>query len=321
VNGGRREGLAVFGVGRRLLARRLLEMLEEDIGFGDVTTWALVPEGMMARGRVVAREPGVAAGVGVGAVLLEELGVRVERRLEEGVKFQTGECLLEGVGEAAVLLSAERTLLNLMGRMCGVATVTAQMVEAARRVNPKVRVAATRKTAPLLRLFDKMAVAAGGGDPHRWGLDDAVLIKDNHLAVLGWGVARAVEEARRWVSFTCPVEVEVNSMEEAVEAARAGADAILLDNMTFDQVSMTVEAVRQLGLPRTPVLEASGNITPSNVEEYASTGVDVLSAGLLTHSAPSLDLTFIITPLGPSHMPNGNHSYDDGEDSKGSPKR
>jgi len=261
-----------------------------------------VPRGMMARGRVVAREPGVVSGVGVGAVLLEELGVRVERRLEEGVRFGRGECLLEGVGEAAVLLSAERTLLNLMGRMCGVATATARMVEAARKVNPRVRVAATRKTAPLLRLFDKMAVAAGGGDPHRWGLDDAVLIKDNHLALLGWRVARAVEEARRRVSFTCPVEVEVGSAEEAVEAAQAGADAILLDNMTPEQVSMAVKAVRDLKLDRTPILEASGNITLNNVEKYASTGVDVISVGLLTHSASSLDLTFDITPLDSHHI-------------------
>jgi nicotinate-nucleotide pyrophosphorylase (carboxylating) len=282
-------------------------MLDEDVGYGDMTTDALVSPADLAHARITARQPGVVAGLDLAAFLLSDLGVNVTHRASDGMNVAPKATILEATGLARTLLTVERTLLNLLMRMSGIATQTAAMVTAARRVNPQVRIAATRKTAPMLRYFDKLAVMIGGGDSHRWGLDDAVLIKDNHLA-LADSVREAVSRVRQRVSFTAPIEVEVHSTKEAFAAVQAGADTVLLDNMTPADVSATVKAVRQLALARQPHLEVSGNITPETVGEYAATGVDIISAGFLTHSAPALDLALDLTPVQATHRAKGRKS-------------
>ena len=193
---------------------------------------------------------------------------------------------------------AERTVLNIMMRMSGIATETRRLVDTLREAGLDVRVAATRKTAPGLRFLDKKAVMVGGGDTHRLRLDDAVLIKDNHVAIVG-SVGEAVRKAKEAVSFAKKVEVEVQTPEEALEAARCGADIVMLDNMKPDQIRRAVELLKAEGLYGRIVLEASGGINPSNILEYASTGVHVVSLGYLTHSAKALDMSLELeTPTG-----------------------
>ncbi len=270
-------------------------MLEEDVGYRDVTTSSLISEFQQAKCLIFSRESGVVAGIELAGVFLKELGAKVASIRIDGEHIQSNELLLEATGPASLFLTVERTLLNLLQRMCGIATITANMLAKAKQKNPRIRLAATRKTAPLLRVFDKMAVIAGGGDPHRWNLDDAVLIKDNHLAFFE-NVEKAIQRARSSISFTCPIEVEVISLQEAKVAAQSGADALLLDNMAPSEVSKTVKALRKLNLPRPPLIEVSGNITLDNIALYAATGVDVISAGVLTHSVQALDLSMDIIP-------------------------
>ncbi len=271
-------------------------MLEEDLGFGDITTQALIAPNQWAQARFVSREQGVVAGTEIVAEFLGSMGFEVVRYLSDGTRIEQDSLILEVPGPAASLLAMERALLNLLMRMSGIATLTAAMVAAARKANPDVRIAATRKTAPLLRVFDKLAVIAGGGDPHRWRLDDAVLIKENHLAMTE-DIIQAIKTVRQKVSFTKLIEIEVLTPKEAVTAAKAGADAILLDNMTPSLVSKAVKAIKKLRLEKPPILEVSGNITLDTVADYAATGIDIISAGVLTHSVKALDLSVDLVPF------------------------
>jgi nicotinate-nucleotide pyrophosphorylase (carboxylating) len=286
----------LLSVQKKLLLRTFLAMLEEDVGYRDVTTSSLISELQQAKCLIFSRESGVIAGIELAGVFLKELGAKIASFRIDGEQIEPNELLLECTGPASLFLTVERTLLNLLQRMCGIATITATMLTKARKKNPQVRLAATRKTAPLLRVFDKMAVIAGGGDPHRWNLDDAVLIKDNHLAFFE-NIEKAIQRARSSISFTCPIEVEVTSLQEAKTAAQSGADALLFDNMAPSKVRKTVEALRKLNLPRPPLIEVSGNITLDNIELYAATGVDVISAGMLTHSVKALDLSMDVIPI------------------------
>ncbi len=260
--------------------------LEEDVGRADLTS--SVVRGEEAEAVIVAKEEGVVSGTLPARVAFELLDCDVEARVRDGEEVRTGQELLRVSGRAVNVLSAERVALNFLMRLSGIATATRRVVDRVRRVNPDVIVAATRKVHPITGFLEKKAVADGGGDPHRLGLDDAVLIKDNHLALVG-SVEEAVRRARREVGFTKLVGVEVESPEEAEEAARAGADHVLLDNMTPGRVREAVERVRRID--DAIILEASGGITPENAPEYARTGVDVISLGWLTHSAPALDLS------------------------------
>lgn len=259
--------------------------LAEDLGeAGDVTTTAVVPDGAMATGAIVARDAGVMAGlpIALGVFPLLDGRVTATARVAEGDRFAAGAVLADLSGPAAPILSGERVALNLLARLCGIATRTRGLVDAVSHT--ACRVAATRKTTPGLRALEKYAVACGGGLPHRYGLDDAVLIKDNHLIVAG-GVARAVAAARASVGHTVVVEVEVTDLPGLEEAIAAGADIVLLDNMDPDGVRRAVA----VGAGRV-TLEASGGITPDTVVAYAETGVDLVSLGWLTHSVPALDI-------------------------------
>ena len=277
-----------------LVEKKVREALEEDVGFGDITSQLIVPEDVEAVAEVVAKETGILAGVEEARLALELLGARVVWSMEDGSSIRPGDVVLRAEGPARALLAAERTALNFLMRMSGIATATAELVELAKRARPGVRVAATRKTAPGLRFFDKKAVEIGGGDTHRLRLDDCVLIKDNHVAVVG-SVAEAVRRARKAVSFTKKVEVEVSTPEEAVEAARAGADIIMLDNFPPEEVERAIELLEEAGLRSSVIVEVSGRIGPDNIADYASKGVDIISSGYLTHSARALDFSMRVS--------------------------
>ncbi|WP_457619610.1 carboxylating nicotinate-nucleotide diphosphorylase [Methanopyrus sp.] len=267
--------------------RRIVELaLMEDVGRADVTS--PIVEGERAEAEIVTKEGGVVSGTLPARLAFELLDCEVNVLVGDGERIQPGDVVLEARGEATALLAAERVALNFLMRLSGIATATRKVVEKVREVNPDVTVAATRKVHPITGFLEKKAVSDGGGDPHRFGLDDAVLIKDNHLELVG-SVRDAVRRARERVGFTKLVGVEVESVEDAVEAAEAGADHVLLDNMSPTEVRRAVSEVREVR--EDVILEASGGITPENAPEYAETGVDVISLGWLTHSAPALDLS------------------------------
>jgi len=258
--------------------------LREDVGHHDVTND--VPG--ETSGRLVATEAGVAAGLAAARRVFEYLDVAVETAVDAGRRIDPGETVLSVEGPAQSVLRGERVTVNVAGHASGVATATRRVVDAVREVDPDVRVAATRKTTPGLRGVEKRAVAAGGGDTHRLNLSHMVMIKDNHVAELG--LERAVQRFRERASFATNVEVEVESPESVPEAAAAGADVVLLDNMSPAE---TDDAVDRLAAADADALtEASGGITQETAPEYAATGVDVLSMGALTHSAPTLDYSF-----------------------------
>ena len=277
----------------KILEEKLKQLLAEDIGQGDVTTSVVIPPGSIVEAEVVAKEAGTAAGIEEGVILAESLGLKAEANVADGKALKKGQVIIRMSGDARTILSAERTMLNLLSRMSGIATTTRRMVEKLRKAGLNTRVAATRKTAPGLSYFDKKAVFVGGGDPHRLHLDDMVLIKDNHIAIMG-NVKAAVRKAKQNASFTKKIEVEVTRFEDAVVAAKAGADVIMLDNFSPKQVKKAVELLEKADFFGKVLLEASGGINAENLIAYASARVDVLSMGELTDSVKALDLSLEI---------------------------
>ncbi|MEA2460033.1 MAG: hypothetical protein QOH90_210 [Actinomycetota bacterium] len=258
--------------------------LAEDIGRGDHTTASVVPASLPGRARIEARAGAVVAGMEVARACFSELGdVDWRPLVADGDRVEPGDALVRLEGSLAVILTAERTALNLLQRLSGVATITALFVDAIEGTS--ARIVDTRKTTPGLRIFEKYAVRCGGGSNHRFGLDDGILIKDNHIAAVG-NVAEAVERARRGIPHGLKVEVEVTDLHQLDEALSAGADAVLLDNMTPEMVG---DAVKRAG--GKVLLEASGGMSLDTVRSYALAGVDLISVGALTHSAPSIDLS------------------------------
>jgi nicotinate-nucleotide pyrophosphorylase (carboxylating) len=268
--------------------------LAEDVGYGDITTNALIDSKQEAEGRVVCQESAIVAGIEEALFLLELTGCQGTAKARDGERVKAGTMILSALGPARALLGVERTLLNLLAHMSGVATATADLVSIAeKRSRGKIRIACTRKTLPGLRYFEKRAVQLGGGDTHRLRLDDAVLIKNNHLALAG-SITESVRKAKKTVSFTKKVEVEVTNADQALEAAKAGADIILLDNMTPKEVERSVAMLKTENLRDQVLLEASGGIRIENLASYVRTGVDVISVGAITHSAPAIDLSMEI---------------------------
>ncbi|HPK80636.1 MAG TPA: carboxylating nicotinate-nucleotide diphosphorylase [Methanoculleus sp.] len=268
----------------------LLRFIREDAPWGDVTSETVVPD-VTCRAVVRAKSQGVVAGLSEARRLFEHFGVTVRERSADGRAVAPGTVLLDLDGPARAILLVERTALNIIGRMSGIATRTREAVEAVRAVSPDVRVAATRKTAPGLRVLDKKAVILGGGDPHRYTLSDMVLIKDNHLALTP--LAEAIRRAKK-ESLYRVVEVEVETVEDAVTAAGAGADIVLLDNMTPDTVREAVRALAGRGLRDRLTLEVSGGVGEDTLVGYAATGVDIISMGALTHTVRNFDVSLDI---------------------------
>lgn len=255
--------------------------LREDLGHHDVTNH--VPG--ETTGRLVAKEEGVVAGLDAGVAVFEYLGVDVEPLVSDGDELDAGTDVLCVTGEAADVLRGERVAVNVVGHASGIATRTWRACRRAWDVDSAVRIAGTRKTTPGLRGIEKRAVAAGGGDTHRLDLSHMVMVKDNHVNELG--LEAAIEHFRERVSFATKIEVEVERPEDGRRAAEAGADIVLFDNLDPDEVARGADA-----LPDGTLSEASGGITLETVPDYAATGVDIISMGSLTHSAPALDFSF-----------------------------
>ena len=263
--------------------------LAEDLGrAGDVTAQACIPEGARMKAVFAARQPGVLAGIDCVrlTVLAMDPAATIVLKRRDGEAFAAGDVLAEVEADARAFLAAERTALNLLGRLCGIATLTRAYVEAVR--GTRTRIADTRKTTPGLRALEKHAVVCGGGANHRFGLDDAILIKDNHVAVCG-GVSAAVRRARAAVGHLMKIEVEVDSLDQLDQALAETPDVIMLDNFSLEDLTEAVR--RRKSSPfGAVILEASGGVNLDTVAAIARTGVDVISVGALTHSAPALDI-------------------------------
>ena len=278
---------------RKILEEKLRQLLAEDVGQGDVTTASVVPSGTKAEAYVIAKETGIAAGIEESVVLAESLALKAEAHVSDGESIKKGQVIIRISGDARTILSAERTMLNLLSRMSGIATTTRRLTEKLRKAGLNTRIAATRKTAPGLSIFDKKAVSVGGGDPHRLHLDDMILIKDNHIAIAGSAV-EAVKRAKAKVSFSKKIEVELTKSTDAVKVAEAGADIIMLDNFSPRQVKEAIELLKKAGFFGKVLLEVSGGITEENIVDYAATKIDVVSMGQITHSVKALDISLEI---------------------------
>lgn len=271
---------------RRILIEPLVRgALLEDLGrAGDLTTDSIVPVEVLARAALVARESGVVAGLDLAklAFALIDPEIAVEIAANDGSVVEPGAVIARISGPARGILTAERTALNFLGHLSGIASVTASIVAAVR--GTKAKIVCTRKTTPGLRAVEKYAVRSGGGANHRFGLDDALLIKDNHVAIAG-GVVPALRRARAGVGHLVKIEVEVDTLDQLREALGEGADAVLLDNMSLEMLAKAVAIVDGRA-----ITEASGRVTPKSAPSIAATGVDLISIGWLTHSAPVLDI-------------------------------
>jgi nicotinate-nucleotide pyrophosphorylase (carboxylating) len=254
--------------------------MAEDTGFGDITT-ALLPD-IDGSADIIAHEDGIVAGLSEAESIFTYYNLVAAPLCGDGDAIKKGDTIMHIVGRVRGILITERVALNFLSSMSGIATATRLCVQAAGGIT----IAASRKTTPGFRLYEKKAVAIGGGDPHRYTLSESYLFKDNHLQVI------SVEEAlQKKAFFTKKVEVEVESVDQCVKAARFGADIIMLDNVGVVEITVAINKLKELGLRDNVLLEASGGIRPENVAEYAATGVDVLSLGYLTHSSPWLDLS------------------------------
>ncbi len=279
-----------------LLKQKLLSLLEEDLRFGDISSHMIPPE-HKCNAEIICKRGGIIAGVLETRLLFEIMGVTVDARIPDGTEIQKGKVLMTLAGSTRNILSTERTALNLLHRMSAIATTTRRAIDAARKVNEHIRIAATRKTTPGFRVFEKRAVEIGGGDPHRWTLDDMVLLKDTHKAIFARDIAQMVQSAREKTSFTKKIEVEVENLTEAIAAAQAGADIIMFDNMSPEQIITALEELARQNLRSNRLFEASGGLTPETLVKYAATGVDVLSMGAITmYPSERVDLSLEIKP-------------------------
>jgi nicotinate-nucleotide pyrophosphorylase (carboxylating) len=277
---------------RRIVEEKLKQILADDIGHGDVTAAAVIPVNSTVKAEVIAKEEGVVAGIEEATFLIEYLGLTVEAKVVDGSKIKNKQVLMQLSGDAQTILSGERTMLNLLSRMSGIATKTRMLIEKLEKANVKTKIAATRKSAPGLLYFDKKAVIIGGGDPHRLHLDDMILIKDNHIAIVG-SIEEALKKTKDNASFTKKIEIEVTNVQDALKAATLGADIIMLDNFSPKQAKETSEALKKAGCNKV-LLEVSGGITGENILEFASAQVDIMSVGELTHSVKALDISLEI---------------------------
>ena len=265
-------------------------MLREDEGFGDITSNALIPENKIFYAKLITKDDGILAGIEIIKEMFSEYGIEIISSKKDGDEIAKGDVLLELEGNARKILLLERTALNLLMRMSGVATITNRIVKKVHDVNPKIRVAGTRKTAPALQKFDKLAISIGGGDTHRNALDDMVLIKDNHIAVVG-SVKEALQLAKENISFSKKIEIEVESTEDAIIACENGADIVMFDNMTPQEAQDTLNVLEEKDLRKDVLIEISGGITEDNILDYAPLDVDIISLGSLTHQASSLNFS------------------------------
>jgi len=270
------------------------DLLKEDLGRGDITTQATVRGGARARGRFLAKQDFVLCGLEIAEAVFGTLdpNIEIESRVYDGEAIKAGTSFAQIEGPATSLLSGERTALDLLQRLSGVATITKAFVDSVAGTGAKI--VDTRKTTPGLRLLEKYAVSVGGGHNHRFGLDDGVLIKDNHIAIAG-GIRRAIELARNSVHHLLKIEIEVANRSQLIEAIEARADTIMLDNMNAEEIRESVNIIRE----RAPgcLIEVSGGVNLETVRSFAECGVDLISVGAITHSATAVDISLKMTPV------------------------
>lgn len=271
----------------------IIQMIHQDVGFEDITTKALIEPETLIKAHILSRGSGILSGVKLASEVFQEFLIKTVVKKSDGDKIEAQEVLMEIEGDAGTILAVERTVLNLLMRMSGISTITSELVGKVREINPDIIVAGTRKTTPGLQFFEKEAIKVGGGDTHRYRLDDCILIKDNHIALVG-SVKISVEKAKKYASFTKKIEIEVENTRDALEASIAGADIVMLDNMSPKEVKNVVIALENKDLRKNILIEVSGGINPKNIEEYAQTKVDIISTGYITHSVPALDLSLEI---------------------------
>jgi len=264
----------------------ILEIMREDIGFRDITTAAVLPKNLEISAEIVAGEEGICAGVEEAAHVLKNNSLQVKEVMKEGTPMKEGDVILQVSGNSRRLFEAERSALNLVQRMSGIATMTNKAVKLAREVNPKAKITCTRKT--VLGYLDKKSVEIGGGDPERWRLDDEIIIKRNHIRIVG-SIEECLNRAKQHVSFTKKICIEVNNSEDALEAAKNGADVIMFDNMKPAEIEKSIKILKDNGLREKVLLEVSGGITLEKVKDYAKYDVDFISMGCLTHSVKAID--------------------------------
>lgn len=269
-----------------MFIREIESFIEEDLGYDDVSC-TIVPD-RPAEAIIFTKEDSTIAGIDEAASIFYYFGIHAETDYKDGDQLKKGDIIFRLSGGAVSILRAERISLNFLGHLSGIATLTRKCTDIVRKHSETTRVACTRKTTPGIRKFEKLAVAAGGGDTHRFNLSDAVMIKDNHVKLMG--IEAAIKAAKK-TSFTRKIEVEVESVKDAVLAAGLGADIIMLDNMQPESVKETLKILEEKGLRNSVIVEASGGISQSNLEDYAKTGVDVISMGSLIHKASWIDFS------------------------------
>ena len=263
-------------------------MLAEDEGFGDITSNAVVEEGKTVKAYIVSKDEGILAGNMIIRDLFEEFGVEVTFWMKDGSRISKDDLLMSMYGDARTILLLERTALNLVMRMSGVATAANHYVSLIK--DSDARVAGTRKTSPAIAKFDKYALKVGGADTHRFALDDMVLIKDNHIAACGTPL-EALLKAKQNTSFSKKIEIELDSLDDAVECVENGADIVMLDNMSPDEVKEVIDELEKLDIRKNSLIEVSGGITDETIMDYANLDVDIISIGALTHSSRSLNFS------------------------------
>jgi nicotinate-nucleotide pyrophosphorylase (carboxylating) len=273
-----------------MLIKEVESFLDEDLGYDDVSC-TIVPD-RSVEAVIFTKEDCIVAGIKEAGSIFSYLGIQAETALKDGDRLKEGDIIFRLKGGAVSMLRAERLTLNFLGHLSGIASLTRACVDIVRQHSETTRIACTRKTTPGIRKFEKLAVAAGGGDTHRFNLSDSVMIKDNHIKLMG--IKAAIEAARK-TSFTRKIEVEVESAEDAVLAAKLGADIIMLDNMQPGTIIETLGILKEKRLRDSVIVEASGGISQANLEDYAKTGVDVISMGSLIHKSRWIDISLEIT--------------------------
>ncbi|NHJ02050.1 MAG: carboxylating nicotinate-nucleotide diphosphorylase [Candidatus Heimdallarchaeota archaeon] len=279
-----------------ILEKKLLEYLEEDMPFGDVTGQFIPNTQVIAF--LKAKESGIVCGLPYVKILMETLGISVKTLVEDGSRIEPGDILLEIQGNSVDIIVVERTVLNFLMRLSGIASQTRSLVERVKDAGLRIRIAGTRKTTPGFRFFEKYAIEMGGGDPHRWDLSDMVLIKENHIKTIGEdGLNDFLKNLHKRVSFSKKIEIEVENLSQLKKILPYNPDIIMLDDFSIEDIHKAVELIEKVNLKQKILLEVSGGITPENIQNYFIEGINILSLGFLTHSVKSLDFSLKINEI------------------------
>ena len=270
----------------------LLNFYLEDLGDGDITTESIIENDILKTAKIISKENGILAGIEEISTLCVQRNLEIKWNFSDGDEIKPSDILCNISGKIKSILSVERVILNLLGHMCGVATITHEAIQLAKLENNDIIIAGTRKTLPGLRYFEKKAIVIAGGNSHRYNLGDMILIKENHLKL-----SKNINSTIQKIKSALPdhsIEIEIQNQSDLITAVNAGADTVLLDNMNPEQIQSCIELLTSKDLRKNIILEASGNITLGNIRSYAKTGVDIISMGVLTHSSKTLDLSLIV---------------------------